>query len=199
MAVTSNRGNPVNPNSPRNFYRLHWLTVCTALLLVACATPRPAPSEPASAAPPPSTQIYFYPAKGQSAAQQDRDRYECYLWAKKQSGFDPSAAQLAPHQRVQVIPTAPPGRDTAAGAVTGAVIGAVVSPPGRGAQGAVVGAVAGAIVGAASDSARQEQAERVQERYDRRDAQQRSRLEQQASSYRRAMAACLEGRGYSVH
>jgi hypothetical protein len=171
----------------------------TAMTLVACATPPPAPPEPASAAPPPSTQIYFYPTKGQGAAQQDRDRYECYLWAKKQTGFDPSALELAPHQRVQVIPTAPPGRDTAVGAVTGAVLGAVVSPPGRSAEGAAVGAVAGAMVGAASEAARQEQAERIQQRYDAQQAQRMARLEQQASNYRRAMAACLEGRGYTVH
>jgi hypothetical protein len=32
----------------------------------------------------------IYPAKGQSQAQQDRDRYECHSWAVKQTGFDPS-------------------------------------------------------------------------------------------------------------
>jgi hypothetical protein len=43
--------------------------------------------------------IYAYPAKGQSQAQQDRDRYECHSWAVKQTGFDPSRAQAsAPSQ-----------------------------------------------------------------------------------------------------
>jgi outer membrane lipoprotein SlyB len=83
--------------------------------------------------------------------------------------------------------------------MTGAVLGAVVSPPGRSAEGAAVGAVAGAVVGAAAEAARQEQAERVQQRYDAQQAQRMARLEQQASNYRRAMAACLEGRGYTVH
>jgi hypothetical protein len=167
-------------------------------MLVACA---PAPTQPVAEPPlpPPETEVYFYPNKGQGAAQQERDRYECYLWARKQTGFDPSAPGLAPHQRVRVVPTVPPGRDTAAGAVTGAVIGAVVSPPGRGAEGAAVGAVAGAVIGAASEAARQEQVERVQQRYDQQRAQRMARIEQQASSYRRAMAACLEGRGYTVH
>ncbi|HWR87132.1 MAG TPA: glycine zipper 2TM domain-containing protein [Acidiferrobacterales bacterium] len=168
------------------------------MTLVACV---PAPTQPVAEQPlpPPETEVYFYPNKGQSAAQQERDRYECYLWARKQTGFDPSAPGLAPHQRVRVISTAPPGRDTAAGAVTGAVIGAVVSPPGRGAEGAAVGAVAGAVIGAASEAARQEQVERVQQRYDQQQAKRMARIEQQASSYRRAMAACLEGRGYTVH
>jgi hypothetical protein len=178
-----------------------WLqmpALIAALLFVACA---PAPTRPVAEQPlpPPVTEVYYYPNKGQSEAQQDRDRYECYRWARKQTGFDPSAPGLAPHQRVRVIPTAPPGRDTAAGAVTGAVIGAVVSPPGRTAGGAVVGAVAGGMVGAAADAARQEQVEHVQQRYDQQQAHRMARIEQQASSYRRAMAACLEGRGYSVH
>lgn len=34
--------------------------------------------------------VYMYPEHGQSAKQQATDRYECYKWAKKQSGFDPT-------------------------------------------------------------------------------------------------------------
>lgn len=198
MQVSPDKENPVDQISHRMRNGRHWLAAFTALMLAACAAPPPTPVEPAPATPPPSTEIYFYPTKGQSATQQERDRYECYLWAKKQTGFDPSAPGLAPHQRVRVTPAAPPGRDTAAGAVTGAVIGAVVSPPGRSAEGAAVGAVAGAVLGATSDAARQEQAERIQQRYDQQQARRMGRIEQQASSYRRAMGACLEGRGYSV-
>jgi hypothetical protein len=175
------------------------LAVAAILALGACATPPRVVARPVDApAPPPSTQVYFYPLKGQSAAQQDRDRYECYLWAKRQTGLDPSEPQLAPHQRVEVVPIPPPGHDVAAGAATGAVLGAIVSRPGRTGEGAAVGAVLGAIIGGVSDTARQEQAERLQERYDRRDTLRAARTEQQAASYRRAMAACLEGRGYSV-
>jgi len=164
----------------------------------ACAAPAPRPEPQPVAAPPPVTEVYFYPNRGQSAAQQERDRYECYLWAKKQTGFDPSAPQLAPHQKVEVVPSPPPGHDTAAGAITGAVIGAIVSPPGRSATGAAVGAVAGAVAGAASDTARQERATQIQQRYDESDARRAARIEQQAGNYRRAMGACLEGRGYTV-
>jgi len=176
------------------------LAVAATLALAACATPPRVVARPvdAPAAPPPSTQVYFYPLKGQSAAQQDRDRYECYIWAKKQTGLDPSEPQLAPHQRVEVVPIPPPGHDTAAGAATGAVLGAIVSRPGHTGEGAAVGAMLGAIIGAVSDTARQEQAEHLQERYDRRDTLRSARVEHQAANYRRAMAACLEGRGYSV-
>lgn len=34
----------------------------------------------------------IYPAKGQTAAQQNKDRSECTQWARQQSGYDPSAA-----------------------------------------------------------------------------------------------------------
>lgn len=146
----------------------------------------------------PPTRVYFYPAAGQSAAQQDRDRYECHLWAVKQSGFDPSLPMPAPAPRVEVIPSPPPGHDTAVGAVTGAVLGAAVAHPHDAGEGAVVGAVAGALIGAVSDASRQEQAEVIQQRYGRRDSQRYAQVERKAQDYRRAMSACLEGRGYAV-
>lgn len=179
---------------------LYLLTMGAILMLVACASPPPIDMvQPAVTPPRPSVEVYFYPAKGQSKEKQDRDRYECYLWAKGQTGFDPSAPQLAPHQRIRVEPTTPPGEETAAGAITGAVLGAVVAEPGRETEGAVKGAIAGAIIGAASESARREQAERrQQQQQELLEAQRAARIEQQASNYRRAMAACLKGRGYEV-
>src|SRR5262245_56242861 len=48
----------------------------------------------------PDTTVYAYPLDGQSADQQDRDRYECHVWAVKQSGFDPSVPNLPREQRV---------------------------------------------------------------------------------------------------
>jgi len=35
--------------------------------------------------------LYVYPKNGQSADQTDKDKYECYNWAKKDTGFDPMA------------------------------------------------------------------------------------------------------------
>lgn len=175
------------------------LVASLAVPLAACAAPPERPesvqSSPVSA---PPTQVYFYPTAGQSEASQDRDRYECYLWAVKQTGYDPGQRQLAPHQRVVVEPRPPAGANTAAGAVSGAVIGALVSRPGNAAGGAAIGAVAGAMLGAVSDSARQGEAERVQRRYDHVDRQRYADLERRAADYRRAMTACLEGRGYKV-
>ncbi len=174
------------------------------LLLASCATvpvgQADNSAEPAPVATqPPPTEVYFYPKQGQSPQQQDRDRYECYLWASKKTGFEPSQAGMAPHQQVRVVPQAAPGRDTAMGAVTGAVVGAAVSGPDDRVGGAVIGAIAGATLGAVSDASRQQQAERIRQSYNQADEKQQARLDQQASNYRRAMAACLEGRGYAVH
>jgi len=57
--------------------------------------------EPVSQPPLPASEatrydVIAYPAKGQSAEQQSRDRYECHSWAVSQSGFDPAGAQTAP-------------------------------------------------------------------------------------------------------
>ena len=176
------------------------MTLLTVIMLSSCSYSSAQHDQSLSSQTPkpPPTQIFFYPNKGQDASQQDRDRYECYLWAVDQTGFDPSIPQLAPHQKVEVVPSPPAGHDTAVSAITGAVLGAIVSSPHNAAEGAAIGAVAGGILGAASDSARQEQAQQLQNRYNRQEIRKLSRMEKQAQNYRRAMAACLEGRDYSV-
>jgi len=156
------------------------------------------PAEEKYAALKPITNVYFYPKEGQSPERQDRDRYECYNWAVKQTGFDPNLVSLPPEYRVSVVPVPPPGHDTAVGAVAGAMIGAVAGGPRHAPEGALVGAAVGALAGAASDSARQESARRIEEGYARRDQAYYDRLERKARDYRRAMSACLEGRGYAV-
>jgi hypothetical protein len=186
------------------------MALAILLTLAGCATiaatpgrsttrrPAPPPAQPAPepARPPASTQVYVFPANGQSADQLGRDRYECYLWAVRQTGFDPSQTSLAPHQRVEVVPMPPKGADTLAGAVTGAIIGAAVAhDPGAGAVG---GAILGGAAGAVSDAQRAEAARRVQSRYDQEEAARMARLEALAGDYRRAISACLEGRGYTV-
>jgi hypothetical protein len=173
--------------------------VALLLALAGCAEQRPQHRyDPAPAPEPVPARVYVYPANNQSAAQLDRDRYECHLWAVKQSDFDPSAPHVAPHQRVQVVAMPPSGTSTVAGAATGAIVGAAVSRPGSEGSGAAVGAVAGAVLGAAADASREERAEQVQRRYDQRDADLLARLEQRSNDYRRAISACLEGRGYTV-
>lgn len=160
-------------------------------------------SEPAPRAvsvappPPPDTNVYFYPSRGQSPQQQDRDKYECNIWAVRESGFDPSAPNVPPHLRVLVSPGGPPpGARVAAGAVTGAVLGAAVSPPWHAGPGAIIGALAGAAIGGIAESSAAEQ--RREQMAASANSAQAALLEEKARNYRRAMSACLEGRGYSV-
>lgn len=167
------------------------LTALPALVLAGCATTQTrtvyAPAEPIK-------QIYVYPAAGQPAQRMDRDRYECHLSAAKQSGFDPSRVRSGYQQRYEIVSAPPPGTNTVGGALAGAVLGAAVAGPGDAGGGALVGAAAGAVVGAAADSANQQRVARETRDVRRRDAA----LEQRADDYRRAISACLEGRGYTV-
>ena len=146
-----------------------------------------------------NTTVYFSPRHGQTPARQDRDHYECYLWAVEQTEYDPAQTALAPHQRITVSPASTAGIDIAAGTIGGAVIGSILAGPRRHGEGLVLGAIAGMIMGTASESAKQDQAAQLQQQLNRQKTHAYSRLEKQADSYRRAISACLEGRGYEVH
>jgi hypothetical protein len=161
--------------------------------------PPPAPVAPPPApAPPQSPDVYFYPKQGQSSQQQARDRYECYMWARRQTGYDPSQYRPDSRSNVRVIAVPGPGHDTVAAGVTGAVLGAAVSRPRDAGAGALIGAVAGAVIGAASDESRQRAADAEQARIDAAHAQRAAQSDAVIQSYRRALKACLEGRGYTV-
>lgn len=163
--------------------------------VIAPARHRPyAPPPPPVAAAPAAPPMYFYPERGQSEAMQDRDRYECYRLAVRDSGVDPG---MTPVSR----PWSPPppvarrdGVEVAGGAVTGAVVGAAVSSPRHAGQGAVIGAVFGALLGAASQEARAQAAEAAQARHEA--AMARSQVP--LNNFRRAMGACMQSRGYTV-
>jgi len=142
--------------------------------------------------------LYVYPSKGQTEKQLDRDRYECHNWAVAQSHYNPSDTHLAPHQQVRVVEMPGPGRDTAMGAMTGAVIGGSVAGRHDSGEAAVAGAIVGAMIGATSDAARQKAVNQDNARMSADAQAERARLERQAADYRRAISACLEGRGYTV-
>ena len=183
-------------------YRV-WLLLIPAVLMLSACYHRPyavvQPSGPEAASrPAPSTQVFFYPARGQSAEQQSRDHYDCYNWAINQTGYDPSQSAIPKEQRVRVVPMPPPGHDTAVLAVAGAVLGALIGGRRHAVGGALIGAAGGAAVGAASDATRQEQARQLEMAYGAQDRSRDPRLDAQATGFRRAMSACLEGRGYTV-
>ena len=183
---------------------LRLFLLLTVLALAGCypapyrEVSRPMPGETATAPQVPPTQVYFYPKAGQTTEQQSRDHYDCYNWAVQQTGFDPGRSAIPTDQRVRVVPMPPPGHDTATLAVAGAVLGALIGGPRHALGGALIGASSGAIAGAASDSARVESARQQEEAYAARDRTRDARLDEKAFGFRRAMSACLEGRGYSV-
>ncbi|MBS0422196.1 MAG: glycine zipper family protein [Proteobacteria bacterium] len=174
------------------------LLTAAALLAGCVEQPQPRRVYQSPPPPPPRTDVYAYPTQGQTPEQTDRDRYDCHEWAVKQSNFDPSAPGTPPHDRVVVAAGPPPGTNTAIGAIAGAILGAVIAGPRDSGFGAVAGGITGAAIGSTGDAAnadaqrQQIQAARAQ------DARQSAVLDQRASDYRRAVSACLEGRGYSV-
>jgi hypothetical protein len=138
-------------------------------------------------------ELIIYPNKGQSKQQQEKDQFECYTWAKGQTGFDPMAPPTA---------TAPPpakeapvggvGRGAARGAVAGVAVGAIAGDAGKG---AAIGAASGAMIGGMR---RRDQVAREEQAQDQWANQQAANYQQGRSTYNRAYSACLDGRGYTV-
>ena len=172
--------------------------VATSALLSACVV-GPPPGRPLPPPPPPNVTVYAYPQQGQSPQQMDRDRYECSTWATQQTGFNPSAPNVPPHERVQVVTGTPPGAGVAVGAVTGGILGAAVSNPRNAGAGLLLGALLGGAIGAGAEASADAQAQGMANaNADARMQAQAAQIERKASDYRRALGACLEGRGYSI-
>jgi hypothetical protein len=163
--------------------------VAALVVLAACVAP---PVRTVAVPAPPPQRVFVYPARGQSPEQLERDRYECHVWAVQQTGVDPSRSDARAYERVVVQPQ--PAAGTVAGAIGGAIIGSIIAGPRDAGAGALIGGAAGAIVGSSADANAQAQAQQAQGQINRREASDRAR----SQSYRRAIGACLEGRGYSV-
>jgi hypothetical protein len=173
-----------------------------AIVFLAGCVEAPPPRRVYAPPPPdkPITDVYAYPQNNQTPDQQERDRYECNNWAVKQSGFDPSAPNVPPHDRYRVVAAGPPpGSGTAVGAITGAILGAVIAGPRNAGAGLIVGGVAGGLVGTAAEQQQRAAADaQAQQFVDNRSAQEMAVIDARAGNYRRAIGACLEGRGYAV-
>jgi hypothetical protein len=122
-----------------------------------------------------AAKVYVHPKNGQSKQKQSQDQAACQKWAKENSGVNPAAVSAQP----------PPGSNArgtvggaAKGAALGAAVGAIAGDAGKGAgAGAVVGGVAGRRNSKRNQHAAQANAQ---------------------DKYRRAFAACMVARGYSV-
>lgn len=109
-----------------------------------------------------------YPAKGQTAEQQQRDDAECQAWARQTTGYDPGTS-TAKGAGIGALVGA------LGGAAAGAAIGAATGSAGTG---AAIGAAAGGIGGAATGGTMQ--------------------YTKSKESYERAYGNCMTAKGYTV-
>lgn len=183
------------------------IVICVTLIGVAQA-------QSDDGSPAKSIGMFAYPKNQQTADQQRKDESECYGSAKQQSGVDPhtpapaapsaeqqqAAQQQAAQQAGSAVPKGGAVRGSARGAAGGAAIGAIAGDAGTG---AAIGATAGAVRGrrqqkkaqkAASEQAAQQTAQAQQQAQTQANAQHQASLD----TFKRAFAACMDARGYSV-
>jgi len=138
-------------------------------------------------------ELVIYPAKGQSQEQLDKDKYECYNWAKKKTNFDPmevpKATEPPPKKEAQKGGVVKGGTR---GALVGVTAGAIAGDAGKG---AAIGAASGALVGGMRRQDQKQQQEQAEKQWGQ---DQAAQYQKSRNEYNRAYGACLEGRGYSV-
>jgi len=138
--------------------------------------------------------FFIFPNEGQTPEQQEKDEFQCFRWARDQSGFDPTARATAtePPPR-QEAPQGGVARGAVRGLALGTAVGAVRGSGGRDARaaGAAVGGLAGGM--RRNDQQRREQANRQQW-----EQEQIANYERNRAAYNRAFSACMEGRGYTL-
>lgn len=137
--------------------------------------------------------FFIYPQAGQSKDQTEKDKFECYQWAKGESGFDPMAAPKASAPPPQAEATqGGVARGAARGALAGVAVGAIAGDAGKG---AAIGATAGGLGGGMR---RRDQVAREDQKQEQWEQEQTAQYQQNRNNYDRAYKACLEGRKYSV-
>jgi len=136
-----------------------------------------------------ASELYIYPAKGQSSEQQDKDKFECYTWARNDTGFDP----MAPPTTTTAAPSSQKKSGGAVrGGLGGAALGAII---GDSSKSAGRGAIAGGLIGGVRQSSHNRQVEQDRQQWEQRES---ANYSNNRNNYNRAYSACLEGRGYTV-
>jgi hypothetical protein len=136
-------------------------------------------------------QLIVYPSQGQTPEQQARDQTECRTWAVQQTGFDPAYPPPAP-----VTGTSQQGGEVLRGAARGAVLGVTVGAiAGDAGEGAAAGAAGGALIGGFR---RRDQRRADEQMQAQAQAQYQQQIAANTQAFNRAVAVCLQGRGYTV-
>ena len=137
-----------------------------------------------------------YPAKGQSEDQMEQDKYQCYSWAKNQTGFDP--------MKIPTTTSGPPakeeevwgaGKTGVAGGAAGAIVGGAAKGKKGAVRGGLLGAGGGALIGGVRSSNQRNREAQKRKDWERKEA---NNYLHARNEYNRAFGACMEGRGYSV-
>ena len=133
--------------------------------------------------------LIVFPANEQDQETQDLDEFQCYKWAKEQTGINPLNPPEIQAEQVDRSADGRAVRGAAGGAAAGAAIGAIAGDAGKG---AAIGAVAGGLRG-----------RRAKVVTDERQQQQNNQAavdaeKQMMDNFKKAFSVCLEGKGYAV-
>jgi hypothetical protein len=194
-----------------------WAAVLGAVAALSLSAPaaaddaaksKPASTTPTTAAAPTTQQhtmtmkeakqklgIIVFPAKGQSAQQQEAEEFECLKWGADQAGVtgssmkDPKAAGQAAAAHVDTAATGAAVKGAAKGAAVGAIFGSI---SGNAGTGAAYGAAGGALAGrAAKKEAKANAAAQAEQKAA---AENKAKLD----AVKKGMTVCLESKGYTV-
>ena len=161
------------------------IATAAALVLVSFAAPAQTPPKPAAGTAK-SLGLVVFPAKNQTPDQQQKDDYDCYVWAKGQTNYDPAAPPPTP---TAVAPEKQKG-GAVKGAAGGAAVGAIAGDAG---EGAAIGATAGAVRGRRQQKAADKQAD------EKAKSSQAAAAAGPKDQYKKAFQTCLQGKGYTVN
>jgi hypothetical protein len=137
-----------------------------------------------------------YPAQGQSHEQMEKDKFQCYTWARDQTGFDPMQTPTTtsrPPQKEEEVWGA--GKTGVAGGAGGAVVGGLAGGRSGAVRGGLIGAAGGALIGGMRRSSQRDREDRNREQWEREETNNYVRAR---NEYNRAFSACMTGRGYTV-
>ena len=118
--------------------------------------------------------LFAYPLKGQSAAQEEKDRADCHNRATVFAGYEPTGVPE------QTKGSKGAGKGAVIGGITGTIVGGIASGGAGAVVGLGVGAGSGGLIGGIIGSNRQKE---IDAKYD---------------AYLRAGQTCLEAKGYRV-
>jgi hypothetical protein len=147
------------------------------------------PATPSERIPAAKLGVIVYPKKDQTAEQQQQDETQCYDWAYQNTGIDPAHPEAGVQKAEAKNPKGGGAKGAAGGAAGGAAIGAIAGDAGTG---AAIGATAGAVHGRRQQKKAKKQSAQAAQTADK------QAVDQQLTTFKKAMSACLDGRDYSV-